>query len=270
MEHMFSSTSPVSFLPCGHGIHQTCYQQYLAANHHQCPTCKKSVGRDPYRDQQIEQYLRVNPMPPEYTGWIAVILCNDCLLQSEAPFHFAFHKCTHCDSYNTDVISKGPNPDSTATAGTDSTTASSTASSTSSTAANSLPTEAQVDAVLRNIVSNARQLRTIDDEDENGGFDDDEEDAYGDYGGEYEDDEEEDDESLDEIEEEDDDDDEANGDEHLPERSTNSMHDVATHPAPIITPPTATATVSPAATSDAALTTTTTTSANSDTNHSSS
>jgi hypothetical protein len=32
------------------------------------------------------------------------ILCNDCGKQGEAPFHFVYHKCCHCASYNTRVL----------------------------------------------------------------------------------------------------------------------------------------------------------------------
>lgn len=29
------------------------------------------------------------------------VMCNDCGKHSEAPFHFVYHKCAHCASYNT-------------------------------------------------------------------------------------------------------------------------------------------------------------------------
>ncbi len=32
------------------------------------------------------------------------ILCNDCGKHGEAPFHFVYHKCGHCASYNTRVL----------------------------------------------------------------------------------------------------------------------------------------------------------------------
>lgn len=33
-----------------------------------------------------------------------VILCNDCEQKGEAPFHFVYHKCSHCNSYNTRLM----------------------------------------------------------------------------------------------------------------------------------------------------------------------
>ena len=32
------------------------------------------------------------------------ILCNDCERKGQAPFHFVYHKCPHCASYNTRVL----------------------------------------------------------------------------------------------------------------------------------------------------------------------
>lgn len=35
---------------------------------------------------------------------VQVILCNDCGRQGEAPFHFVYHKCSSCRSYNTRLL----------------------------------------------------------------------------------------------------------------------------------------------------------------------
>ena len=61
---------------------------------------------DEGRDRAIDEYLEMYPMPPEYSAWRAVILCNDCVKESDVPHHFAFHRCPRrrCRSYNTDVV----------------------------------------------------------------------------------------------------------------------------------------------------------------------
>jgi hypothetical protein len=41
-EYMFTSTSTVIFMPCGHCMHQKCQQQYIRTSY-QCPTCLKSL-----------------------------------------------------------------------------------------------------------------------------------------------------------------------------------------------------------------------------------
>lgn len=32
------------------------------------------------------------------------VMCNDCGKHSKAPFHFVYHKCAHCASYNTRLV----------------------------------------------------------------------------------------------------------------------------------------------------------------------
>lgn len=38
------------------------------------------------------------------TSQIQDILCNDCERKGRAPFHWLYHKCGFCGSYNTRVI----------------------------------------------------------------------------------------------------------------------------------------------------------------------
>lgn len=35
---------------------------------------------------------------------IQVILCNDCEKRGDSPFHWLYHKCPHCGSFNTRVV----------------------------------------------------------------------------------------------------------------------------------------------------------------------
>lgn len=43
-----------------------------------CPICKKSLGDYSAHWQDIDSRVAVLPVPPEYRGWRADILCNDC------------------------------------------------------------------------------------------------------------------------------------------------------------------------------------------------
>ncbi len=43
-------------------------------------------------------------MPAEYDSWVSYILCNDCEEKSFSKFHFMYHKCAGCGSYNTKVL----------------------------------------------------------------------------------------------------------------------------------------------------------------------
>lgn len=36
--------------------------------------------------------------------FMQAVLCNDCGKRGQADFHFVYHKCPHCDSYNTRLV----------------------------------------------------------------------------------------------------------------------------------------------------------------------
>lgn len=104
-EYMFTSRTPVTFLPCGHCIHKPCYTAY-SQTAYQCPTCLKSMTDMSAYFKLIDEEIRQQPMPEEYKSYVSTIFCNDCQSRStNIPFHFFYHKCTHCASYNTTVLS---------------------------------------------------------------------------------------------------------------------------------------------------------------------
>ena len=109
---LFTSTIPIHFLRCGHPIHLSCLESHCTHSNTSiitCPSCRKSILDDPIRDQAIIEYLSRNKMPIEYESWISMIKCNDCSKTSQVPFHFSFHRCLNCQSFNTDLIHKGFN-----------------------------------------------------------------------------------------------------------------------------------------------------------------
>jgi len=54
--------------------------------------------------RRIDTMLQQHKMPPEYENWTSYILCNDCEKRSYAKYHFLYHKCAYCSSYNTKVL----------------------------------------------------------------------------------------------------------------------------------------------------------------------
>ena len=66
--------------------------------------------------RQIDRMLEQHNMPPEYEHFWSIVLCNDCEKKSKTKYHFLYHKCQECDSYNTKVIQtvqERPNADGT-------------------------------------------------------------------------------------------------------------------------------------------------------------
>ena len=43
-------------------------------------------------------------LPPALASRKQPILCNDCGAKGEATFHFVYHKCGGCGSYNTTLL----------------------------------------------------------------------------------------------------------------------------------------------------------------------
>ena len=55
--------------------------------------------------QMIDAILaNERPLHPDLACQRQQVLCRDCERRGEAPFHFVYHKCQHCGSFNTAVI----------------------------------------------------------------------------------------------------------------------------------------------------------------------
>lgn len=102
-DFLFTSSAPVKSLPCGHFMHSACFQAYTCSNY-TCPICSKSLGDMGVYFGMLDALLSAEELPEEYQGRTQDILCNDCEKKGTAPFHWLYHKCSTCGSYNTRVI----------------------------------------------------------------------------------------------------------------------------------------------------------------------
>ncbi|ESQ27678.1 hypothetical protein EUTSA_v10018022mg [Eutrema salsugineum] len=102
-EYIFTSSSPVKALPCGHLMHSSCFQEYTCS-HYTCPVCSKSLGDMQVYFRMLDALLAEEKMPEEYSNKTQVILCNDCGRKGNAPYHWLYHKCTSCGSYNSRLL----------------------------------------------------------------------------------------------------------------------------------------------------------------------
>ncbi|CAG9463263.1 unnamed protein product [Pedinophyceae sp. YPF-701] len=100
-ELLFDSSQPVRALPCGHFMHSGCFRAYVQYSY-TCPLCCKSVHLDmSLYINMIDAILAAERLPEQFAGQTQKIRCRDCERDGEAPFHFVYHKCQHCSSYNT-------------------------------------------------------------------------------------------------------------------------------------------------------------------------
>jgi zinc finger-like protein len=52
----------------------------------------------------LDALLAAEQLPDEYQNRHQDILCNDCEQKGRSPFHWLYHKCGQCGSYNTRAI----------------------------------------------------------------------------------------------------------------------------------------------------------------------
>ncbi|PUZ64899.1 hypothetical protein GQ55_3G180100 [Panicum hallii var. hallii] len=102
-DFLFTSSAPVKGLPCGHFMHSACFQAYTCT-HYTCPICCKSLGDMTVYFGMLDGLLAAEQLPEEYQDRCQDILCNDCERKGRSRFHWLYHKCGFCGSYNTRVI----------------------------------------------------------------------------------------------------------------------------------------------------------------------
>ena len=117
-DFMFDSETPVKTLPCGHLMHTSCFETYTK-HYYTCPLCRKSVGdfsvyfrmldailADEQKKTQKAEGEDADDDDQEETKakkQKQKVKCNDCLEVTMADFHFVYHACGKCRSYNTVV-----------------------------------------------------------------------------------------------------------------------------------------------------------------------
>ena len=116
-DFLWNSDTPVKAMPCGHMMHTRCFEAYTK-HYYTCPLCRKSLGDFSAYFRMLDAILAEEKDDNEETKdgvskqsqpkTTQNVSCNDCGETTTAPFHFVYHKCTACHSYNTRVLG-GPN-----------------------------------------------------------------------------------------------------------------------------------------------------------------
>ena len=123
-DFMFDSETPVKTLPCGHLMHTSCFETYTC-HYYTCPLCRKSLGDFTVYFRMLDAILadeqkktsKTNAAKKEVGDYDddeeeerrrqekrkQRVKCNDCLEVTMADFHFVYHACRKCRSYNTVV-----------------------------------------------------------------------------------------------------------------------------------------------------------------------
>ncbi len=103
-ENLFRSRhSAINFNKCPHSMCSFCFDQYIK-NEYKCPICNKSIIDMSNLWESIDAIMLNDIMPEEYKQTTTNILCNDCnTLSKSIRYHFQYHKCDQCGSYNTNI-----------------------------------------------------------------------------------------------------------------------------------------------------------------------
>lgn len=75
-----------------------------------CPVCKRSIHDNADLWRRMQLLARTAVQPPEFEGWRADILCNDCLRTTRVPYNIVGLRCEGCGSYNTSRLGLFPAP----------------------------------------------------------------------------------------------------------------------------------------------------------------
>ena len=100
---MFTSPLEIVAMPCGHYLHHHCYTSLMLSTY-QCPICKRSAVNMETQWRKLEEEIRHQPMPREWSDVKVEVKCNDCAALTVAPFHWLGVKCGRCDGFNTGTV----------------------------------------------------------------------------------------------------------------------------------------------------------------------
>lgn len=107
--YLATSTEPVVFTKCGHPMHRVCLEKH-AETSYTCPICHKCLTDMSDYFEALSKRIAQDVIPPEYANRISNVLCHDCEQKTHARFHFVYHKCANCSSYNTRVLGQFERP----------------------------------------------------------------------------------------------------------------------------------------------------------------
>ncbi|KAL1639636.1 hypothetical protein SLS58_007695 [Diplodia intermedia] len=102
-DYMFTSSTDVVSMKCGHYMHRNCYDAYMQTDY-KCPMCKKSAVNMELQWRKVRDAVDSQPMPAQFADTKVVVHCNDCSVKSTAQYHWLGNQCAHCESFNTNEL----------------------------------------------------------------------------------------------------------------------------------------------------------------------
>ena len=94
-------------LPCGHVLHQECFNGILKSGDIKCPACRETIVVPEIANtiwSRMRQSIEETPMPEDLRESSMEMKCNDCHHQATTRFHIVGWLCEQCGSGNTSRV----------------------------------------------------------------------------------------------------------------------------------------------------------------------
>ncbi|KAL0215983.1 hypothetical protein P9112_008167 [Eukaryota sp. TZLM1-RC] len=116
LESLFSSTTSITTMECGHYIHQKCLTQLCSESRDifsfRCPVCQKWITDGSNFEDTIQEFVDQHPIDKDVLhqlmkasgqdgDLVAEVYCFQCETHSSTCYHPSYMKCGNCGSYNT-------------------------------------------------------------------------------------------------------------------------------------------------------------------------
>ena len=111
LNDLFRFNDKTKFLKCSHLIHESCLNQLksytLQNNIHnivKCTLCSMSIDYNSDNEIYYDDQVASNKVSESRQHWKSEYLCFDCHDKNITKYHYYYHKCLKCKSYNTNVL----------------------------------------------------------------------------------------------------------------------------------------------------------------------
>lgn len=104
LDKIFSANEKTILLRCSHLIHESCLNNLKLYNINEivkCTICNMSVQNSKKYEDEYDKRVLECPVNEPRCKWKTEYLCFDCHDKNTTKYHYNYHKCLECNSYNT-------------------------------------------------------------------------------------------------------------------------------------------------------------------------
>jgi len=107
LDNIFTEREKTVMLRCSHLIHRSCLDQLKLFNKDniiKCTICSMSIYDSKKYEEEYENKIKEMPVNCARKEWKTEYLCFDCHDKNTTNYHYYYHKCLNCNSYNTNSL----------------------------------------------------------------------------------------------------------------------------------------------------------------------